>query len=440
MKKFYHKLMLFTLFVAINLQLFDADANATTDSDLSAEMKVYYHDRLLDHSEPKLVHDQFGQKAPIPAGSGKTIEFRKYSPLPKALTKLVEGVTPVGRKMAVTTILATADQYGDFIKLTDVLKVTAIDRNVEQATKLLGSQAGRTLDTVTREVITAGTNKIFAPKVAADGTETAVLLRADIDDTCLFTLEIANYAAAKLERMNAEGVGEEGEFVAIVHTDTARDLLRDPDFIESHKYAQPVALFRGEIGMHGNIRYVKSTEAKIIAPADMLGIESYNRTSANAAVANSVNVFPADPFDLVEAARINAAITAGTVYKMYVDEVECTVASVTGGDVGTCKIVLSAAITCDKDSMICGLGAGKDGTAIYCTLIIGANAYGVTEIEGLGLEHIVKQLGSGGTTDPLNQRATTGWKATKVAERLEESYMIRVEHTSKRFAKTAKSN
>ncbi len=74
--------------------------------------------------------------------------------------------------------------------------------------------------------------------------------------------------------------------------------------------------------------------------------------------------------------------------------------------------------------------AGAKGRNVYSTLIMGAEAYGTTELTGGGLEHIVKPLGSAGTADPLNQRATVGWKATKVAERLVEAYMIRVETTS----------
>lgn len=67
------------------LQLF---ATNTTESklagnDLSAEMKTYYEKRLIDLAEPKLVHDQFGDKYPIPAGNGRTIEFRKYDSLAK---------------------------------------------------------------------------------------------------------------------------------------------------------------------------------------------------------------------------------------------------------------------------------------------------------------------------------------------------------------------
>ena len=64
---------------------------------------------------------------------------------------------------------------------------------------------------------------------------------------------------------------------------------------------------------------------------------------------------------------------------------------------------------------------------MYATLILGSNAYGVTEVTGGGLQHIVKQLGSSGAADPLNQRASVGWKAVKVAERLVEQYMIRIE-------------
>lgn len=72
-------------------------------------------------------------------------------------------------------------------------------------------------------------------------------------------------------------------------------------------------------------------------------------------------------------------------------------------------------------------GEGSGSQDVYSTLVLGANAYGVTNIEGGGLETIIKQLGSGGTEDPLNQRATAGWKATKTAERLVEQFMVRIE-------------
>ena len=65
---------------------------------------------------------------------------------------------------------------------------------------------------------------------------------------------------------------------------------------------------------------------------------------------------------------------------------------------------------------------------VYCTLFLGANAYGTTEVEGGGLQIIVKQKGAG--EDPLNQRSSVGWKALKTARILIEQYMLRVESSS----------
>ena len=88
-----------------DLRRFAVAVTATTD--LSVEMKTYYDNRLIDLAQPLLVHDQFGQKRPIPRNSGKIIEFRKFAPLAKATTELTEGVTPDGKKLSVSAITAT---------------------------------------------------------------------------------------------------------------------------------------------------------------------------------------------------------------------------------------------------------------------------------------------------------------------------------------------
>jgi N4-gp56 family major capsid protein len=87
----------------------------------------------------------------------------------------------------------------------------------------------------------------------------------------------------------------------------------------------------------------------------------------------------------------------------------------------------AASITCDADTVIYPGEAGAFGRDVYATLVFGENAYGTTALADGGLEHIVKQLGSAGSSDPLNQRATVGWKATKVTVRLVEAFMIRIE-------------
>lgn len=73
-------------------------------------------------------------------------------------------------------------------------------------------------------------------------------------------------------------------------------------------------------------------------------------------------------------------------------------------------------------------GAGAGGIDVYATLILGARAYAITRISSKSLVNIVKPLGSGGTEDPLNQRATSGWKATFIAKILNQDWLLRIEH------------
>ena len=326
-------------YLALNLRLFDTTINATTSNssgnNLSAEMKTYYDNYLIDNAEPELVHDQFGQKRPIPKNGGKKIEFRKYNPLPKALTPLTEGVTPDGRPLDATTITAEVAQYGDWIMLSDMLLLTAIDNNMVQAVELLGSQAGRTLDTVTREVLNGGTSVQYA--------EGQVTARNLLTKDHKLTVKAIKIAARFLKTQNAKKI--DGSFVGIIHPDCEYDLTSDPEWKDMNKYTTPDLAWNGEIGKIAGVRFVETTEAKIW--------EKAGKTPSSG-----------------------------------------------------------------------------DAPDVYSTLILGSNAYGVTEVSSGGLETIIKQLGSGGTSDPLKQRASAGWKATKVAARLVEQFMCRIETTS----------
>ena len=319
----------------INLQVFANQVQTTLLSGLSAENKTFYDMTLLDEAQAALVHDQFAQKRPIPKNGGKTIEFRKFASLPKATTPLTEGVTPDGKSLNVTAVTATVAQYGDYITQSDVLELTSIDNTIVEATKILGRQAGLTLDTVTRNVLQSGTNVTYCPK--SDGSE--VTSRAGLDATCQLTVKVVQQVVAKLKGQNAPTIN--GKYVAIIHPYVAYSLMRDPEWIDAHKYAQPDNLFTGEIGEIAGVRFVETTEAK--------------------------------------------------VYQ--------------GG--------------------------------VFGTLIMGANAYGVTEITGGGLQTIIKQKGSAGTADPLDQRSSIGWKAIKTAELLIPNYLVRVESKVTDFADTA---
>ena len=318
----------------INLQLFaDMNTQTTLLGGLTPEMKTFYDMTLIDEASPNLVHDQFGQKRPIPKNGGKKIEFRKFASLPKALTPLTEGVTPDGKSLTVTTIEAEVSQYGSYITQSDVLELTSLDNTIVEATKVLGRQAGSTLDTITRNILHTATNQWFCPK--SDGT--AVNALSGLDNTCVLTVDVIKQVVADLKANNAPKIN--GDYVAIIHPFVAYDLMTDPEWIDAHKYAKPDNLYEGELGKVAGVRFVETSEAKIYE------------------------------------------------------------------------------------------------NGVFGTLILADGAYGVTEITGGGLQTIVKQKGSAGTADPLDQRSSVGWKAMKTAEILVQPYMALVFSKSKLSAK-----
>ena len=136
--------------------------------------------------------------------------------------------------------------------------------------------------------------------------------------------------------------------------------------------------------------------------------------------------------DEASAAGLRKLLPTGYTPEILVGSELMEVASAAAGAAGAATITVkdSPATTPAASTVIYPGEGGAKGRDVYSTLIVGADAYGVTELEGGGLQHIVKQLGSSGTADPLNQRATAGWKLTKVAERLVEQYMVRIESAS----------
>jgi N4-gp56 family major capsid protein len=53
---------------------------------------------------------------------------------------------------------------------------------------------------------------------------------------------------------------------------------------------------------------------------------------------------------------------------------------------------------------------GASGAGVYHSIILGADAVDQIKMDNGGVKTVAKGLGSGGTADPLNQRATVGWK------------------------------
>jgi len=218
----------------------------------------------------------------------------------------------------------------DFIEVSDILDLVAIDPVLDEMADVLGDQASDTLDQVARDVLAAGTSVQYAA-----GRASRVTVAAGDN----LTVNEIRKAVRTLKRNNAKPL-EGGDYVAIVEPGTTYDLQSDTKWEQAAQYAGSRQIFTGEIGRLYGVRFVETTNAK---------------------------KFP---------------------------------------------------------------GAGAAGVDVYCTLVIGKDAYGVVDVAGSGnVQNIIKPHGSAGTADPLNQRGTSGWKALFTTKILQQAAMLRIEHT-----------
>lgn len=252
------------------IQMFAEVVNSTSSTTLTTETAhTYWQTALIHLAAPKLVHDQFAQKTDIPSGNSKTIEFRKVSGLSTDITAntLAEGKPGDGQALTITPITASVAQYGNYIKVTDMLELTAKDGIMKISTRACSEQAAGVADKITRNKMHECTSSFVADGVAA---------LSAIAATTYLTVDDLFKAAARLEANNAPTI--DGSYIAIIHPFVAKDLMSSASgstaWVDIKKYADPDSIIDGEVGKVGKVRCVVTTNAKYYKAGDLSGATS----------------------------------------------------------------------------------------------------------------------------------------------------------------------
>ncbi len=402
----------------LDLNLF----NLNTRSTLEDGVKEYYDKNLLINAKPNLVHSQFGQKRKIPKRGGSKIEFRRFSKLSKATTPLTEGTPPTSTSLVINLLEATPLQFGAWVEVSDLLQTQALDDVLEESSNLLGMQAGETLDTIVRDPLHEGTNVMYGDGLSnIDYRHELVGGDSTPANNNYLTPQGVKNAARILRNKLASMFSTEGSkaYIAIIHPDLAFDLTESDDWIDASLYGKPEQIFNGEIGKLHGVRFVETTEAKIIHAPNLLG-DTRNFVFAS----NSTATVTLKGQALTEA-------QADSLVGRYViiEEEKFKIEDANAGAANSATIVLDGTPTASEDDIIYPGEAGAKGRDVYSVLFIGKDSYGVVDVEGMNLEMIYKGLGEGGS-DPLNQKATNGWKAMQISKILNDNWILRAEVAS----------
>ena len=234
---------------------------------LSGELKTFYDTELLENARVEMFFAQFAKKQPLPAGRGKTIEWRKWNTFAKA-SQLQEGVIPSGQKFGMSSKTGTINQYGTYATISDQLELHAYDDVILGATEEMGASAAETQETLIRDALLVNTNVLYCDNItlatgAVAGTPTAPnQMEASATVLAALTPDMVAKAVTKLKKDRVPTIN--GKYYAVIHPSVAYDLRKSDAWIEAHKYAAPEALYNGEIGELHGCRFVEDVFAPIL--------------------------------------------------------------------------------------------------------------------------------------------------------------------------------
>ena len=324
----------------------------TGKSDVPINVKQHYDRNLLRNAVLQFVWDMSAQTRPVPLHAGDQIRFRRYEDLAVATSPLTDGVTPTGKQLITTDVTATIKQYGDFITVTDNLKLQGLDRNLMDISGgVLGRQAGKTMDILDREARVVGTSVRYSNGVSARTSIVTAIQDTDVQ-IAVRTLE-GNEATPAIPMINGSQLVSttpvRPSFFCIAPYEARQDLEALQGWTPAETYSSQTGVMPTEMGSAQGVRFVATPRPKIWADG--------------------------------------------------------------GGSLGSTGLI----------------STGGSQIDVYAFVFFGTDSFGKIPLSKDNIENVIKAMGSAGTDDPLNQRATSGWKAWHAAKILNDNFTARVE-------------
>lgn len=262
--------------------------------DIPNEVGLYAVAGLLKKALPTMIMQRFGQVTSLPKHKGDTVKWRRYERFAARMAPLAEGVPPAAQALRFRDYVATLQQYGGVVRLTDRAVDYSSDSPLERATEGCREQFAETEERLTIEVLKATANRYYSGTATGKSGVTATIKRGDL-------LKIKRgFERANVQKMHqmimptpsesTHGIPE--TYIAICHTDLKPDIAACTGFISIAEYGDPRKAFQGEFGTVDEFRFLCSN---LITPWEAAGGSTTdklsNRCTPPAAGANC-DVYP----------------------------------------------------------------------------------------------------------------------------------------------------
>jgi len=227
--------------------------SAQLTSGLTQEMQTYYEKVFLARAEYELIHKEGGQMKTQTKNEGKVIRFTRYTPLAVVTTALTEGANPSEVDLTASNVDATLTEYGTTVKVSKLLSLTSIDRNMKEKVEVVGQNMGETLDKLVQNELFTGATPQLADGVAAVSSIAA--------SNVLDSAEIRK-AVRTLKSNKARAYKGRFPYIGKVQPFTSYDLMGDSVWQNAKTYSDVEDLYTGEIGALHGVRFLETKNGR----------------------------------------------------------------------------------------------------------------------------------------------------------------------------------
>ena len=134
---------------------------ATATTTVGGGQNTFYSKKFLEVVYPLIKLVQFGQKQPLPMGTGKAIQFFRWNALDVSVSgaTLTEGANGTATSITAQDISATLAEYGLWVQLSSLMQKSHIDGKISTSmtgiAELLANHAATVIDLKTQYEVAA---------------------------------------------------------------------------------------------------------------------------------------------------------------------------------------------------------------------------------------------------------------------------------------------
>jgi N4-gp56 family major capsid protein len=458
--------MLFAKMLSLSLAIFSPGltnyspgaGNQTTANDIELVIAT----DVLRIAQRQLVAYQFGQPLRINKNAGVIYTATRYERLPLPYAPLSEGVAAAGEAITIASVTATAQQWGDLVRVTDVADLTIKHPLFKQAIKLIGIQQPETIERNVLNVLLTATQVNYANGRAnrASLVTTDVMTPIEIGKIIgsLETFGAPLFAGDERVDMmvdaKAKPMTTTPHMIGLIHPLVAQDLRQNSTISTAWAYSDLHRLYNNALGEWGGAWFCKTNMMPYWTGVATVGAGTVS-TSGGALPANTYYIqVTGSPVQTSVEQQIYQVATSSVVGGTGAGSISVTMPTKPGYVfsvyIGTSTSPVNLATSASGPSfgplagqatqlasgstvILTGVGVSQTppsapatGVTVFPTIFFGMDAYGQVLLEDVEYHYLDKADKS----DPQNQTRVVSWKMFYGTIILNQAYMARTESSS----------